>query len=197
MSSTDTSQTELDRYCPPELREGVRQLAPVLYRDLRKVAHRVRAKLWSPDTFQTTALIHEAYLKLDRGSEFESQTHFLRVAAVTMRHLLINRIEMQRADKRGGELVRVPLEDVEDFVVQDEDTVLTIHEALTRLAAFAPRLAQVVECRYFAGYSEAEIATALGVTERTVRRDWVTARAWLARELGESLGNAALPGTAG
>ena len=102
-----------------------------------------------------------------------------------MRHLLIDRVRAQKAEKRGGGAVHLSLEDGDAFVVEDEDTVLQIHESLQALAEVSPRLARVVECRYFAGFTDAEIAEALGVTERTVRRDWVAARAWLARELGD------------
>lgn len=184
-------QPELAEYCAENLRAGVTTLAPLLYQDLKRMAHRERGRLFSPNTLHTTALINEAYLRLSTSKDFESHTHFLRVAAVTMRHLLINRLEMQRAAKRGGGAEDIPLDEVQDLVadfqVADGDTVISVHEALLRLAKFAPRLAEVVECRFFAGYSETEIAEALGITERTVRRDWTAARAWLARELGEAL----------
>lgn len=198
--STDSLSTGLlrgiEEYCPATLQASVGTLVPLLYNDLKKMAHRERSRLFSPATMQTTALVNEAYLRLKGSPDFESHTHFLRVAAITMRHLLINRVEMQIAAKRGGGAAHVALDEVEDsladFEVPDEDMVLTIHEALLRLAKFAPRLAEVVECRFFAGYSEPEIAEALGVTERTVRRDWVAARAWLARELGDSIATEAL-----
>lgn len=178
---------DLETFCPPALRSGVRLLAPLLYEDLKRAAHRERGKLFNPQTLTTTALVHDAFLKLSREPGFESHAHFLGVAAVTMRHLLIDRVRAQLAVKRGGNLERVELDDnLADFQVQDGETVLAIHNALQQLAAFAPRQAQVVECRYFAGYSDAEIATALNITERTVRRDWVSAKAWLTRELGSA-----------
>lgn len=171
-------------YVPETMRAGVRELLPVLYEDLRRLAHSQRRRLPAPHTLGTTALVHEAYLKLHDQPAFASHAEFLKVAAVTMRHLLIDRVRAQHAAKRGGDAVHLALEDADGFVVEDADTVLEIHEALLRLAEVQPRLAQVVECRYFGGYTDAEIAEALGVTERTVRRDWVAARAWLARELG-------------
>lgn len=183
----------LESYCPPSLIGGVRVLAPLLYADLKRAAHRERIKLLSPQTMTTTALVHDAFLKLDGQPGFESHEHFLKVAAVTMRHLLIDRVREQLALKRGGDLQRVELDQVDvvgdSFQVEDSETVLAVHNAVSALARFAPRLAEVVECRYFAGYSDAETAKALGVTERTVRRDWVAAKAWLTRELG-----AAVPG---
>lgn len=182
-----TGPADLDTYCPAELRESVTQLAPLLYQDLKKLAHSQRVKLFSPNTLTTTALINEAFLKLYEQPQFQSQRDFLRIAAVTMRHLLIDRIRQQRANKRGGDLDRVPLEEAEDLVVEHPETVIAVHEALARMAEFAPRMAQVVECRYFAGYADSEIAEALEITERTVRRDWVAAKAWLAAELGPDL----------
>ena len=178
---------DLDSYCPEPLRQSVAQLAPLLYQDLKRAAHSQRVKLFSPNTLTTTALINEAFLKLYDQPQFRSQRDFLRIAAVTMRHLLIDRIREQRANKRGGDLERVPLEDAEDLMVENADTVVAVHEALAQMAEFAPRMAQVVECRYFAGFSDREIADALDITERTVRRDWVAAKAWLASELGPDL----------
>ena len=172
-------------FIPDELRAGVRELAPILYDDLRRVARSQRRKLFSPNTLATTALINEAFLKLHEQPAFRSHADFLRISAVTMRHLLIDRVRAQKAEKRGGGAVHLSVEDGDAFVVEDEDTVLQIHESLQALAEVSPRLARVVECRYFAGFTDAEIAEALGVTERTVRRDWVAARAWLARELGD------------
>lgn len=182
-SAADT----LESYCPPALIGGVRALAPLLYADLKRAAHRERVKLLSPQTMTTTALVHDAFLKLDGQPGFESHEHFLRVAAVTMRHVLIDRVREQLALKRGGDLQRVELDEIDKsggFEVEDGEQVLAVHNAVSALARFAPRLAEVVECRYFAGYSDAETAKALGVTERTVRRDWVAAKAWLTRELG-------------
>lgn len=182
----------LENYCPPTLIGGVRALAPLLYADLKRAAHRERVKLLSPQTLTTTALVHDAFLKLDGQPGFESHEHFLRVAAVTMRHVLIDRVREQLALKRGGDLQRVELDEVDGaggFEVEDGETVLAVHNAVSALAQFAPRLAEVVECRYFAGYSDAETAKALGVTERTVRRDWVAAKAWLTRELGSAAPN--------
>jgi RNA polymerase sigma factor (TIGR02999 family) len=186
-SSTDL-QSDLDTYCPPPMLDSVAKLAPLLYRDLKRLAHRERLNLFSPKTLTTTSLIHEAYLKLHNQPGFATHGDFLRVAAVTMRHLLIDRVRAQMAAKRGGGAVHVELNEDTDvaFEVQDEEIVLAIHDAIARLSGFAPRLAEVVQCRYFAGYTDAETAEALAVTERTVRRDWVAAKAWLARELGDS-----------
>lgn len=183
----DPAVSDLDTYCPAELRESVTQLAPLLYQDLKKLAHSQRVKLFSPNTLTTTALINEAFLRLHEQPQFKSQRDFLRIAAVTMRHLLIDRIRMNQAGKRGGDLEQVPLEEVDELVVENPDTVIAVHDALARMNEFAPRMAQVVECRYFAGFTDSEIAEALDITERTVRRDWTTAKAWLASELDPNL----------
>lgn len=159
-------------------------LVPVVYEELRSVARRERYRLSSRDTLATTALVHEAYLRLARSPLFESHGQFLRIASIAMRRVLVDRVRSQLAQKRGGDAERVPLDEQEaDFVVMDADTVLAVHTALDRLAQLNPRLSDVVECRFFAGYSVVETAEALGLSERSVHRDWATARAWLAKEV--------------
>jgi RNA polymerase sigma factor (TIGR02999 family) len=101
-----------------------------------------------------------------------------------MRRILIERVRAQLRIKRGGDAQRVPLAEAEDMVIGNEEQVIAINDALQALAQRSPRLAEIVECRFFAGYNEAETAEALGISERTVQRDWATARAWLQRELG-------------
>jgi RNA polymerase sigma factor (TIGR02999 family) len=168
---------------PEEVRQSAEQLMPLLYPDLRRLAKGERRRVRAGETLQTTALIHEAYLKLNRSSSFNDRSHFLRSAALAMRHLLINHARDRIAAKRGGEAVKVSLEFAESVVLPDDETLLEVNEALERLSTVSPRLAQIVECRYFAGYDDAETAQALQVTDRTVRRNWVKARAWLRREL--------------
>jgi RNA polymerase sigma factor (TIGR02999 family) len=166
----------------------VEELVPVVYEELRRLARRERFRLSGGYTLTTTALIHEAYIRLSR-SGFATHGDFLRVAAVAMRRILVDRVRSQLAAKRGGGARRVEVEDIADFQVEDGDRVLAVHEALQRLFAQSPRLAGVVECRFFAGYSETEAALALGVSERTIQRDWTLARAWLRKELdGEASG---------
>jgi RNA polymerase sigma factor (TIGR02999 family) len=169
---------------PPEICRCATELMPLLYADLRRVARGERRRVGAGETLQTTALIHEAYLKLHNAKAFNDRSHFLRAAALAMRHLLINHARDRVAFKRGGDAVQVPLDFAEDIAAPTDEALLEINEALGRLAALNPRLAQVVECRYFAGYDDAETAQALNLTDRTVRRDWVKARAWLRRELG-------------
>lgn len=171
--------------CAPALRDAVRELTPVLYQDLKRIAHQQRSRHVSAHTLSTTALVHDAFLRLSANPVFESHTHFLRAAAVTMRHLLVDRARMQLASRHGGGLTRVSLEQALDFYIKEDEWVIALHEALLQLAERSPRMAQVVECRVFAGYGETETAQALDLSVRTVQRDWALARAWLRRELSE------------
>jgi RNA polymerase sigma factor (TIGR02999 family) len=168
---------------PEDVRQSAEQLMPLLYSDLRRLARGERRRVRAGETLQTTALIHEAYLKLNRSTVFNDRSHFLRAAALAMRHLLINYARDRIAAKRGGTAVKVSLEFAEGVALPSDETLLEVNEALERLSGVSPRLAQIVECRYFAGYDDEETAQALKVTDRTVRRDWIKARAWLRREL--------------
>jgi len=168
---------------PENVRQSAEQLMPLLYTDLRRLARGERRRVNAGETLQTTALIHEAYLKLNGSAVFNDRSHFLRAAALAMRHLLINYARDRVAAKRGGDAARVSLDFAEGVALPSEEALLEINEALERLSGVSPRLAQIVECRYFAGYDDEETAQALNITDRTVRRDWVKARAWLRREL--------------
>jgi RNA polymerase sigma factor (TIGR02999 family) len=159
------------------------ELVPLFYNELRGLARRMRNKVGGGATMQTTALVHETYFKLRSARGWNDDTHFLRAAALAMRHVLVNHAEARLAVKRGAGAEHLPLT-AADYVPADNDEgLVTLNEALERLAQQAPRLARVVECRYFGGYDEQATARALSVSERTVRRDWVLARAWLHREL--------------
>lgn len=160
------------------------RLIPFVYQELKAIARRERVRLAGGGTLATTALLHEAYVRLAEAHGFQSRAHFLSIAAVAMRRILIDRVRAQMAAKRGGGAEKITLEEIPDFVVEDDATVLAVHDALERLFAVNPRLVRVVECRFFAGYNEVETAEALGVSERTVQRQWAMARAWLKKELG-------------
>jgi len=174
------SQGEVDQN---ELLETER-LLPLVYDELRRIARRERLRLSGGATLATTALLHEAYERLAEAQGFRSRGHFLGTAAMAMRRILIDRVRAQLAAKRGAGAANLSLDEIPDFIVEDEATVLGVHEALEGLARLNPRLMRVVECRFFAGYNEKETAEALGTSERTVQRDWATARAWLKKELG-------------
>jgi RNA polymerase sigma factor (TIGR02999 family) len=168
---------------PSAVRALADQLMPLFYGDLKRLAHRERTRVGAGATLQTTALVNEAYLKLRGSNGWNDDAHFLRAAALAMRHALVNHALARLAGKRGDGAIHLPMTDALEVVVEDDAAVLALNEALALLAQDSLRLAQVVECRYFAGYDDAETARALGVSERTVRRDWTLARAWLHREL--------------
>ena len=168
---------------PPEACHLAAELLPLLYEDVRSLARRERRRVRAGVTLQTTALVHEAYLKLLSAARFNDRQHFLRAAALAMRHILINHARDRMAEKRGGGADHVVLDDVQDISIGEATVLIEINDALGRLAQLSPRLAQIVECRFFAGFKDDQIAQALGLTDRTVRRDWVKARAWLRREL--------------
>ena len=136
-------------------------------------------------TLSTTALVNEAYLKLVEQSSvaWSDRAHFLALASLVMRHVLVDRARERIALKRGGVRHRIDLDDEEIAVDAEPEVVLQLNDAMDRLAAFEPRLARVVECRFFGGLTEKETADALDVTVRTVQRDWVKARVLLRRAL--------------
>jgi RNA polymerase sigma factor (TIGR02999 family) len=168
----------------PEVRRLAAELLPAFYDHLRRIAHRVRSRVGAGHTLQTTALVHEAYLRLGQARGYVDETHFLRAAALSMRHALINYAQARVAEKRGGGAPQVTLSHVADLGIETDEGLLALEEAMVGLAIEDQRLADVVECRFFGGYSEEDTARALGVSVRTVQRDWLKARAWLFRELG-------------
>jgi RNA polymerase sigma factor (TIGR02999 family) len=175
-------------------REAFDQIVPLVYHELRRSARRELA-IRPSDTLSTTALVHELYLKLSRSSDadWHNQAHFLGVAAIAMRHILVDHARRRIADKRGGPQRAVTLD--EALVAGDgqAEILLELHDALEHLATLDERLARVVECRFFGGMTEQQTAEALGVTERTVRRDWVKARGLLYRMLGPDVRRQVVP----
>jgi RNA polymerase sigma factor (TIGR02999 family) len=166
-------------------RDSLDRLLPVVYAELRALAHRHLAQHGHAGSLATTGLVHEAYLKLVEKSraEWRDRGHFFALSSVAMRHVLVDQARARAAQKRGGVGTWVTLDEKTIAVDDSAETLLAIDEALDRLAAVEPRLAKVVEFRFFAGLSEREIAETLGVTERTVERDWVKARMLLYRAL--------------
>lgn len=167
-------------------REAFDRILPLVYHELRRAARRELAARPS-DTLSTTALVHELYLKFSRAqrADWRDRSHFLSVAAVAMRHILVDRARRRTADKRGGPQRQVTLDDNLTAAADSQaESVLELHEALDQLAILDQRLARVVECRFFGGMTEQETAEALHVTERTVRRDWIKARGLLYQALG-------------
>jgi RNA polymerase sigma factor (TIGR02999 family) len=154
-----------------------------LYGALRSMAHRERGRAGRPQTLQTTALINEAFLKMNQADGWTSREHFLGTAATAMRHILIDDARARLTLKRGQGVKAVELDEARDAAATGDEELVRIDEALEELARLDPRLAKVVECRFFAGYSEVETGKIMGVSERTVRRDWLQAKAWLYRAL--------------
>jgi len=161
------------------------RLLEALYRELHRMAH-ARLAVERGSTLQTTALVHEAYLRLvdQRAVHWRDRGHFLALAATVMRRVLVDRARARKAGKRGAGEAAITLTDAVPAGVDSGAEVLDVDRALDRLAAAYPRPARVVELRFFGGLELAEIGAVLGVTERTIKRDWAFARAWLARELG-------------
>ena len=172
-----------------ELRSGKREaldaLVPLVYQELRFIAHRHLAARAGHGTLQTTGLVHEAYLKLvdQSRAQWNDRAHFLALASVAMRHVLVDRAKARVAVKRGGVNRRVTLDEEQIPVDDQPEMILQLHEAMNRLAESEPRLAQIVECRFFGGLTEEEIAQALGIGVRTVQRDWTKARIMLRHAL--------------
>ena len=167
----------------PPRRETSRELVQALYGELKKVASRERWRLGNSPTLQTTALISETFLKLHQVDGWNDREHFLRAAAMAMRQVLVDAARERYALKRGGGQAPDTLSAADRVAAESDEQVLHVDGALERLQAMDPRLAEVVECRFFAGYTDAETAQALDVSERTVRRDWLKAKAWLFVEL--------------
>jgi len=161
------------------------ELFTLVYAELRRIAAREMRRERPGRTLQTTALVHEAYLRLlkDASLSFESRAHFLGIAARAMREILIEHARGRGARKRGGGAVRLTLDDVTAPVAAPSIDVLALDEALQRLARLDERHARVVELRYFGGLSVEETAAALDLSPATVKRAWTLARAWLYREL--------------
>ena len=177
-------------------REALDELFPLVYQELRELAHRQRQGWQGDDTLNTTALVHEAYLKLvdHRQAGYSTEAHFLAVAAKAIRQILINYARDRRAQKRGGEWRRVQLDEdqldrgADGFGLEWHDQVLVMDEALGRLAALSERQSRIIECRFFGGMTVEQTAEAMGLSVASVTRGWGMARAWLCRELGPDPG---------
>jgi RNA polymerase sigma factor (TIGR02999 family) len=190
MDSTEPQQiTELIIEARHGSGAAAEQLFPLIYEELRRVAHRALGHEQTGHTLSTTALVHETYLKLvdqDRAG-WNDRSHFMAIAATAMRRILIDYARRQKRLKRGGERRRLTLDDSMIMADQRADTLLALDEALTGLSALNERLSRVVEYRFFAGLTTEETAAALDVTTRTVERDWTKARAWLYDQLRDPL----------
>jgi len=188
-ASTDRVTAVLEAIGRGETR-ATEELLPLVYDELRKLA-RARMARESPQTLQPTALVHEAYLRLIGGREprWENRGHFFAAAAEAMRRILIERARRVARHRHGGDYRFVELDaETPGLELPRPEELLSLDLALASLEAKDPAMAQVVKLRFFAGLTEPEIAAATGTSERTVRRQWVSARAWLRREMNPDAG---------
>lgn len=162
------------------------QLYAAIYGELRKIARRYTRNERPDNTLNSTALVHEAYLKLSSGKgSYQDRTHFFAIAARVMKQILIDHARARLAQKHGGGAQKLDLENVSLFSNDRPSELLDLHEALIRLHEFSPRQAQIVEMRFFGGMTETEMSDHFGVSVRTIRRDWTMAKAWLYGELNK------------
>jgi len=167
-------------------RGALERLVPIVYSDLRRIAARYMRSENEGHTLQTTALVHEAYLRLtrERDRTWENRAHFFGVAAQIMRNLLVDHARTAATGKRGGGAVEVHLDDCGAALnAVDPEELLALDDTLRKLAEVDPRASRIVELRYFVGLTNEEIAEVIGVSEQTVKRDWNTAKAWLRAKL--------------
>ncbi len=188
--STTPAQSQLTQAlleCRKGDREAFEQVVSLLYDDLRQVAHRQLGRLRFGHTLDTTVLVHEAYLKLNRAHPIAStdRAHFLAILGCAMRQVIVDYARQRHALKRGGDLARVTFDESEIAVDRDVDQQIALDDALARLGELDERLVRIVECRFYAGMTEQETADAMEVSRSTVQREWIRARAWLRHALGE------------
>jgi RNA polymerase sigma factor (TIGR02999 family) len=176
--------------------DALNQLLPLVYHQLHTLAQQQRRRWTGDETLDTTALVHEAYLRLagDSSPAWENRAHFLAVASRAMRHILVDYAKQRRRAKRGGDRGRVSLEEIEAALETGSDpgdagseALIALDETLQKLERRDARQSRIVECRFFAGMSIHETAEALGISPATVKRGWTMAQAWLHRELAREL----------
>lgn len=172
--------------------KAVSRLMPLVYDELRRLAASYLRRERPGQTLQATALVHEAYVRLigEKAHNWQNRTHFLAIAALSMRQILVQRARTRKAAKRGGDPERINIDEqllaAPETGAPDQIDLLALDVALDRLSALNQRQAKIVELRYFGGLGVEEAAEALGISPATVKRDWTLARAWLKRELAPS-----------
>ncbi len=171
-------------------REAMQRLLPYVYDELRAIAQRHLRRERGDHTLNPTALVHEVYFRLvdQTRKGWNDRVHFYAVAATAMRRILVDYARARRAEKRGGGVAPIPLEQAGELSAARADELVLLDDALERLAHFDARQARVVECRYFAGLTIEETAEALGVSPTTVKHDWALAKAWLYRDMKREIG---------
>ncbi|HYP28195.1 MAG TPA: sigma-70 family RNA polymerase sigma factor [Blastocatellia bacterium] len=168
-------------------RDALDKLMPIVYEELRRLAHRYMSRERPDHTLQTSALVNEAYLRLanQKNVEWQNRAHFFAIAANVMRRLLVNHARSRGYAKRGGGARQVTLDEQALMSRERDAELVALDEALGRLTAIDPRKGQIVELRYFGGLSVEEVAEVLGISDITVKREWGKAKAWLYRELSQ------------
>lgn len=173
-------------------REALDRLIPIVYDELRMLASRQLAREWRHDRMQTTALVNEAYVKLfgQRQVDWQNRGHFFAIAAQMMRRILVDHARRELSEKRGGDSVRVELQDSVDQPAATVDAIdaLALDRSLRKLEELDPEQGRIVELRFFGGLTVDETAAALGISARTVKREWALAKGWLYRELTGAAG---------
>jgi RNA polymerase sigma factor (TIGR02999 family) len=169
----------------PKDKESLDKLMPVVYDELRRQAARYLRREQAGHTLQTTALIHEAYMRLvdQRNVQWQNRAHFFGIAAQMMRRILVDHARTKKRAKRGGSDIKISLDDATVAVIGQDLDVIAVDEALTRLAQIDEQQSRVVELRFFSGLTVEETAEVMGISPATVKRDWSMAKAWLHREL--------------
>ena len=166
-------------------REVLDKLIPIVYEELRRQAARYLRRERPGNTLQTTGLVHETYLRLvdQKRVRWQNRAHFFGLAAQLMRRILVDHVRMRKAAKRGGSDLKLPLEEAMAVSTEGKIDLLILDEALTRLSELDHQQGRIVELRFFSGLSVEDTARMLGISERTVKRDWQVAKAWLRREI--------------
>jgi len=179
------TEAKLANQQEPSDPKAVSKLMPVVYDELRRLARHYLRKERAAQSLQATALVNEAYLRLkkDKKQPWQNRTHFLAIAATSMRQILVERARARNAAKRGGSQIRITLDEAIAAGTGKSLDLLALDEALTRLAGIDPEQARIIELRFFAGLSIEDCADAMGTSPATVKRGWSMARAWLKREM--------------
>jgi len=188
MTTTKEQVTTLVAEAQSGKQDSVNELMRLLYGELRRLAASYLRRERSGHTLQPTALVNEAYLRLleQEQTDWKNKSHFMAIAAQAMRRVLVDHARRRHAEKRGGPLPRLSLEEVIVYSQEQAGELIVLDELMERLARIDPQQARVVELRVFGGMTVEETAEVLGISPATVKRDWAMAKAWLAREMDRS-----------
>lgn len=185
MASTEHNVTQLLHDWSNGEQQAFDELLPIIYNELHRLAHNYLNRERSDHTLQTTALVHEAYLKLidQQSVDWQNRSHFFAIAAQAMRRILIDNARRHAASKRGNTPEKLSLDDVESISIGSNETLLALDDALKRLETIDSQQSRVIELRYFGGLTIEETAEVLNLSPATVKREWAMARAWLYKSI--------------